>query len=63
VHLCGARPGDVTGQTLHTYTYGETWGTIPETPPQWSPELLRILGRDNLSASDPSTKPMLAGGD
>jgi NAD(P)-dependent dehydrogenase (short-subunit alcohol dehydrogenase family) len=50
VYLAGARPADVTGQILHTYTFGETWGPRYETPPQWSPEILKVLGRDNLSA-------------
>jgi NAD(P)-dependent dehydrogenase (short-subunit alcohol dehydrogenase family) len=50
VYLAGARPADVTGQILHTYTFGETWGPIYETPPKWSPEILKVLGRDNLSA-------------
>jgi NAD(P)-dependent dehydrogenase (short-subunit alcohol dehydrogenase family) len=50
VYLAQARPGDVTGQNLHTYTFGESWGPLYETPPQWSPEVLKVLGRDNLSA-------------
>jgi NAD(P)-dependent dehydrogenase (short-subunit alcohol dehydrogenase family) len=50
VYLTGARPADVTGQNLHTYTFGETWGPPYPTPPQWSPEVLKVLGRDNLSA-------------
>jgi NAD(P)-dependent dehydrogenase (short-subunit alcohol dehydrogenase family) len=52
VHLIAARPPEPTGQILHTYTYGETWGARHATPPDWSPEVLHLLGRDNLAASD-----------
>lgn len=45
VYLAGARPADVTGQILHTYTFGESWGPRYPTPPAWSPEVLKILGR------------------
>jgi NAD(P)-dependent dehydrogenase (short-subunit alcohol dehydrogenase family) len=45
--LAGARPADVTGEILHTYTFGETWGPRRETP-QWSPIIQKILGRDNM---------------
>jgi NAD(P)-dependent dehydrogenase (short-subunit alcohol dehydrogenase family) len=50
VWLAGARPADVTGEILHTYTFGETWGPRYEKPPQRSPLLQQILGRDNLKA-------------
>jgi NAD(P)-dependent dehydrogenase (short-subunit alcohol dehydrogenase family) len=59
VWLSGARPSDVTGKLLHTYTFGESWGPTSGSPPQWSPEILKILGRDNLSAGDPASKPVL----
>jgi NAD(P)-dependent dehydrogenase (short-subunit alcohol dehydrogenase family) len=50
IYLAGARPADVTGQILHTYTYGESWGPRYAIPPDWSPEVLKVLGRDNLRA-------------
>ena len=48
VWLVGARPSEMTGEILHTYTFGEGWGPRPETPPQRSPIIEQILGRDNL---------------
>jgi NAD(P)-dependent dehydrogenase (short-subunit alcohol dehydrogenase family) len=50
VYLAGARPSAVTGQILHTYTFGESWGPRYASPPDWSPEVLKVLGRDNLRA-------------
>jgi NAD(P)-dependent dehydrogenase (short-subunit alcohol dehydrogenase family) len=49
VWLAGARPAQVTGEVLHTYTFGESWGPRRETP-DWSPTIRKILGRDNLKA-------------
>lgn len=48
--LAGARPADVTGQVLHTYTFGESWGPAYDTPPEWSPIVAKILRRNNLKA-------------
>jgi citronellol/citronellal dehydrogenase len=48
VFLAGARPSDLTGQVLHTYTFGQSWGPRPATPPEWSPEIRGLLTRDNL---------------
>jgi NAD(P)-dependent dehydrogenase (short-subunit alcohol dehydrogenase family) len=50
VWLAGVRPDELTGEVLHTYTFGETWGPRPERPPQWSPAIEQIRGRDNLKA-------------
>jgi NAD(P)-dependent dehydrogenase (short-subunit alcohol dehydrogenase family) len=50
VWLAGARPAQVTGEILHTYTFGESWGPSRDRPPQWSPAIQRILGRDNLKS-------------
>ena len=50
VWLCGARPADVTGQILHTYSFGQDWGPRYETEPDWPPAIRKILGRDNLKA-------------
>ncbi|SEO49072.1 SDR family NAD(P)-dependent oxidoreductase [Trujillonella endophytica] len=46
--LIGARPTDLTGEVLHTYTFGESWG--PDRTRELSPALSDILGRDNLRA-------------
>jgi NAD(P)-dependent dehydrogenase (short-subunit alcohol dehydrogenase family) len=48
VYLAGARPSDLTGQVLHTYTFGQTWGPSYATAQQWSPEIRSLLTRDNL---------------
>jgi NAD(P)-dependent dehydrogenase (short-subunit alcohol dehydrogenase family) len=48
VWLARVRPSEMTGEILHTYTFGEEWGPRPETPPQRSPIVEQILGRDNL---------------
>ncbi len=48
VFLAGARPSDLTGQILHTYTFGQSWGPSYPTPPEWSPEIRSLLTRDNL---------------
>jgi NAD(P)-dependent dehydrogenase (short-subunit alcohol dehydrogenase family) len=53
VWLAGARPSEMTGEIVHTYTFGEAWGPRPETPPPRSPIIEQILGRDNLKARAP----------
>jgi NAD(P)-dependent dehydrogenase (short-subunit alcohol dehydrogenase family) len=55
VWLAGVRPDEMTGEILHTYTFGEEWGPQPETPPQRSPLVQQILGRDNLKARGTET--------
>lgn len=59
VYLVGARPTDVTGQILHTYTYGECWGPRYACSPKWSPEINKILGRDNRRARLDAGSPRL----
>lgn len=49
VWLAGARPAQLTGEVLHTYTFGEQWGERSE-PVEWPPLIRQILGRDNLAA-------------
>jgi len=48
VWLAAARPAEMTGQTLHTYTFGEEWGP-PIDVRDRSPLIQKILGRDNLA--------------
>jgi NAD(P)-dependent dehydrogenase (short-subunit alcohol dehydrogenase family) len=47
VYLAGARPSDITGQIVHTYTFGQSWGPSYVTPPEWSPEIRGLLTHDN----------------
>jgi 3-oxoacyl-[acyl-carrier protein] reductase len=48
--LMAARPARLTGQILHTYSFGEGWGSRDGAGPEWSPQIRKILGRDNLAA-------------
>lgn len=50
VWLAGARPADVTGAVLHTYTFGSEWGDRQRAEPEWSPLIQKILRRNNLAA-------------
>jgi len=44
VHLAQQRPAEgLTGEILHTYTYGRSWGPKPATPPQLDEHLVAIL--------------------
>lgn len=49
VWLAGARPADMTGEILHTYTFGEEWGPKREAGFRHAPLIENILGRDNLA--------------
>lgn len=49
VWLAGIRPKEVTGEILHTYTFGEKWGPKIDVRDR-SPIIQKILGRDNLRA-------------
>lgn len=48
VWLAGARPANMTGKVLHTYTFGEQWGPKIDVSER-SPLIRKILGRDNLA--------------
>jgi NAD(P)-dependent dehydrogenase (short-subunit alcohol dehydrogenase family) len=44
LHLAQARPGDgPTGQVLHTYEFGRSWGPKPEAPPHWDEAISTLL--------------------
>jgi NAD(P)-dependent dehydrogenase (short-subunit alcohol dehydrogenase family) len=47
VYLAGVRSSEMTGQVLHTYTFGQSWGPSYMTPPEWSPEIRGLLSYDN----------------
>lgn len=49
VWLAGIGAKDLTGETVHTYTFGDSWGIREGGSPEWSSEVLKILGWDNLS--------------
>jgi NAD(P)-dependent dehydrogenase (short-subunit alcohol dehydrogenase family) len=49
VWLASARVADLTGEVLHTYTFGETWGPKREIELAPSALIEKILGRDNLA--------------
>lgn len=44
VWLAAARPADMSGQIVHTYGFGESWGPLRTAPTNWSPEISRIIG-------------------
>jgi NAD(P)-dependent dehydrogenase (short-subunit alcohol dehydrogenase family) len=51
VHLAGVRPSEMTGQILHTYTFGQSWGPSYVSPPEWSPAIRGLLSHDNVASS------------
>jgi 3-oxoacyl-[acyl-carrier protein] reductase len=50
VWLAGVRPAEMTGEILHTYSFGDSWGPRAEAPHEWPPAIREILGRNNLGA-------------
>jgi NAD(P)-dependent dehydrogenase (short-subunit alcohol dehydrogenase family) len=53
LHLAAQRPrdGGRTGQVLHTYEFGRSWGPRPSSPPTWDSELTAILRAGRLETA------------
>lgn len=43
-------PEGLTGQVLHTYQYGRSWGPRPANPPQWDEDIIHILKEAGIAA-------------